>query len=495
MLVKFDARTIIDATAGRLLSGGISEESGSICSSIEELKKGQWFIALPEARIDGHDQLQEAIDAGAIGCIVVDNRRYPFLAPGSQAQAGETNETDLRIGFPLIGVPSTLHAYYQLANFVRRKIDPKVIAITGSAGKSTTRDMFCSIISLTHRVHSSESNRTDSRGLAKTLLEMPETTEVLVVEFSQRGRGQIAWLAAGIAPDIAVITNIGLAHLETLGSIENIAAAKCEILESLNIESGLAILGDENRLLRERVDLVFAGGRILTFTEGEIEVVGVKPASTLFALSSSDTLFDLNSHGTAYLRDAWCAIACAREFGLPDHKIAEGLRRYDPSRGRGNKSIGKNGALIIDESYSANPDSVRATVTAFLDSRAFPQSRKFVVLGAMQELGEASDGIHAKLGHWLSTQSFEALITIGESAAAVVRGVKGSNFRTVASTNAIEAYRILVGTIDEETSVLVDGSDCSELRLLIQLLTAADGDIVVTDKIERSKFRTQGNQL
>ncbi len=488
MLVKFDAQTIIDATAGRLLSGVITEESGSICSNIQELSRGQWFIALPEARTDGHDQLQEAIDAGAIGCIVVDNRRYPFVANPSRANSGKSNDTDLRIGIPLIGVPSTVHAYYQLANLVRRKVDPKVIAITGSSGKSTTRDMFCSIISLAHRVHSSKSNRTDSKGLAKTLLEMPETTEVLVVELAQRGRGQIAWLAAAIAPDIAVITNIGPAHLETLGSIENIAAAKCEVLESLSVESGLAILGDESRLLRERLELVFAGGRVLSFSEGEIEVVGVKPASTLFVLSGSDTLFDLNSHGTAYLRDAWCAIACARQLGMADHKVAEGLRRYDPLRGRGNKSIGRNGALIIDESYSANPDSVRATVTAFLDSRAFPQPRKFVVLGAMEELGEASEGFHVKLGEWLSNQSFEALITIGESASAIVRGVRGSNVKTFASINAIEAYRILGETIDDETSVLVDGSDCSELRLLIELLTAADGEIQLTDKIERSKF-------
>jgi UDP-N-acetylmuramyl pentapeptide synthase len=103
-------------------------------------------------------------------------------------------------------------------------------------------------------------------------------------------------------------------------------------------------------------------------------------------------------------------------------------------------------------------------------------------------LGEASEGFHVKLGEWLSNQSFEALITIGESASAIVRGVRGSNVKTFASINAIEAYRILGETIDDETSVLVDGSDCSELRLLIELLTAADGEIQLTDKIERSKF-------
>ncbi|MDP3509477.1 MAG: UDP-N-acetylmuramoyl-tripeptide--D-alanyl-D-alanine ligase [Candidatus Melainabacteria bacterium] len=473
--MKFDAIGIMEAIGGRLLSGSLTKELGSICSDIKDLQRGQWFIALPDDRTDGHDLLHEAFDRGAIGCIVVDNRRYPFLDVESQ--------NSLPI---LIGVPSTLHAYYQLAILSRKIINPKVIAITGSSGKSTTREMLCNILSIAYKTHAAETSRPDARGLAKKLLELPDSTEVLVVELSQRGRGQIAWLAAGMSPDIAVITNIGLAHLETLGSIENIAAAKCEILESLSLETGLAIIGDENDLLTERANLVFAGGRISTFTQADIEVVGVKPNSTLFVISGSDTLFDLNSHGVAYLRDAWCAINCARQLGLPDYKIAEGLRRYDPERGRGNKTVGRNGATIVDESYSANPDSVRSSVCAFLDTRAFPQLRKFIVLGAMLELGEASADIHAKLGQWLSTQSFECLITIGETAAQITRGANGANFKAFASINAIEAYRLLAATVDENTSVLIDGSDCPELRLLVQLLTAADADVQIIDKISKT---------
>ncbi len=455
MAIRFTAQEILAATNGRLVSGEISELSGSICATLEELEPGQWFIALPETQRDGHDYLSDAIHRGAIGCVVVDRRRYPFSAPGST----------------LIAVPSTLQAYYELAKFARQQINPKVIAVTGSSGKSTTRDMCSSILSKAFRVHRSTSNSPDARSFAKTVLAMPNETDVLVVELSQRGRGQISWLATGLSPDIAVITNVGLAHLETLGSLENIAAAKCELLESMSLDAGVAIIGDENRRLLERADVVFGNGRVLVFNDRDLEEIGVKPETTVFVVSGSDTLFEVRAHGSAYLRDAWCAIMCGREMGLLDHEIGECLRRYEPPRGRGNKIVGKSGALIIDESYSATPDSVRAAVAAFLDKRAVPHPRKYIVLGGMEELGEASDGIHAKLGQWLSELSFTGLVTIGEAAAHIVRGMRNAAFETATCGNAIEAYKLLAANLDEKTSVLVDGSDSSDLRSMIELLT------------------------
>lgn len=474
MSVKFTAEAIINATGGRLVSGEISELSGSICADLNQLQAGQWFVALPSAQTDGHDQLEDALARGALGCVVVDRRRYPFAPPGAT----------------LIAVPSSLQAYYELAKIARRQINPKVIAITGSSGKSSTRDMCTSILSLGMRVHASSRNRPDARSLAENVLAMPETTEVLVVELSQRGRGQISWLAAWLVPDICVITNIGLAHLETLGSIQNIAAAKCELLESLCLESGLAILGDTNSHLLERASVVFGGGRALIFNDG-LEEVCVKPENTLFALSGSDTLFEISAHGSAYLRDAWCAIMCAKDFGMPDHKIAEGLRRYEPPRGRGNKIVAKSGALIYDESYSATPDSVRAAITAFLDKRAVPHPRKYIVLGEMQELGEASDGIHAKLGQWLSSLSFDGLITIGEAAAHIVRGVRNAPFETLACVNANDAYKAISAKLDEKTSVLVDGSDAPDLRSVISLLVTGEVDAPRENVVRHDLKRTR----
>lgn len=459
MSVEFTAESIIHATGGRLVSGKISELSGSICADLNELQAGQWFVALPSTQTDGHDHLEDALARGALGCVVVERKRYPF-AP--------------RVA-TLIAVPSSLQAYYELAKIARRQINPKIIAITGSSGKSSTRDMCTSILSIGLRVHASSCNRPDARSLAETILAMPETTEVLVVELSQRDRGQISWLASWLEPDISVITNIGLAHLETLGSIENIAAAKCEILESLCLETGVAIIGDPNNHLLDRAAVVFGGGRALIFNDG-LEEVCVKPENTLFALSGSGTLFEISAHGSAYLRDAWCAIMCARNLEMHDHKIAEGLRRYEPPRGRGNRIVAKSGALIYDESYSATPDSVRAAVTAFLDKRAVPHPRKYIVLGEMQELGEASDGIHFKLGQWLSSLSFDGLVTIGEAAAHVLRGVRNAQFETHACANANDAYKMLSARLDEKTSVLVDGSDALDLRSVIALLVTCEID-------------------
>lgn len=350
---KFTASEILNVCHGNVIRGVPSDERAPICSDISVLGPGEWFLALPSTKTDGHDHLGEATARGALGCIVLNGRSYTFAHPDAL----------------LIGVSSTLQSLYALASAARKSVNPKVVAITGSSGKSTTKDMCCAILGRNSRVWTTDQGNPDSRGLAGTLLAMPVNTEILITELSQKGRGQIAWLSAGLNPDIAVITNVGLAHLETLGTLENIAAAKCEILEGVNRESGLALLGDTAQSLVERVSQVFSGGRCLIYDDTEIEEIAVTPETTVFSLSGSDVLFQLYAHGSGYLRDAWCAITCARSFGMADAEIAEGLRHYIPPRGRGSRLVGSEGALIIDESYSATPDSVRAAVNAFLDRR------------------------------------------------------------------------------------------------------------------------------
>ncbi len=451
MTAIFNTSSLLKLTGGRLISGIAFEKQGSVCADINELSAGQWFIALSDSQADGHDQLEQAYRLGAIGCIVQARRRYPFAHPDSK----------------LIGVDNPLHAYLELAREARIRINPKVVAITGSSGKSTTRDMCCSVASIRFQVHSSSTNRPDARGLAKTLLAMPDDTEVLVVELSQRGRGEIAWLATAAEPDIAIITNVGLAHLDTLGSIENIAAAKCELLEALDVLTGTAILGESNPSLVRRAKKIFDSHKILIHQDCDMEEIAVTPENTLFGIDDSESLFEVKTHGQGYLKDAWCAIVCGRSLGISDHHIAEGLRRYVPRAGRGNRLTGPNGALIIDESYSATPESVRAAVGAFLDKRAVPMARKFIVLGDMAELGETSASIHATLGHWLSDCDFDGLFTIGEQTAHVVQGLQNHKFQTFVCDDATEVYRLLTPLLDASTAVLVDGSDSYALRALL----------------------------
>lgn len=454
MNAKFTADEILEATSGQIVSGTKDDKSGSICSNIDELEAGQWFLAVPEPHRDGHDALKEAAEKGAIGAIVVRRRRYPFAAPDAL----------------MLGVDSTLQAYYQLARLALKRIKPKVIAITGSSGKSTTRDMLKSILSLRYKVHTSSTNKPDGRNLARTILSMPEDTEVLVVELAQKGRGQISWLGSMIEPDIAIITNIGQAHLDTLGSMENVAQAKCELLETINAHTGIAILGDQNHHLVRRAQVVLDGAPMFIFDENDIDELAVTPEHTIFA-SRQNTLFELQAHGSAYLRDAWCAITCAKQLLMSEHQAAEGLRRYVPPTGRGNRMKVINDGLLIDESYSATPDSVRAAVSAFLDRRAVPSARKFIVLGAMDDLGESSDSLHRKLGSWLSAQTFEGLLLLGENTKHIKLGLEGCDFEVHSCHKASEVMSFLEKTIDQSTAILVDGSDSPELRTLVHGLT------------------------
>ncbi|MBX9695499.1 MAG: UDP-N-acetylmuramoyl-tripeptide--D-alanyl-D-alanine ligase [Cyanobacteria bacterium] len=451
--VTFTAEQILATCGGRIIQGPLREGAGAICGDIAILRTGDWFIALPSTRSDGHDELAEATARGALGCIVVDGRSYSFASNDSV----------------LIGVASTIQAYHLLAAAARNIVNPKVIAITGSSGKSTTRDMCQAIVSKQYRVHTT-SQVPVVRGLANILLNMHAETQVLIAELAQKGRGEIGWLSAQLRPDTAVITNIGLAHLETLGSLANIAAAKCELLEGVDKDRGLAVLGDAGQELMERASRVFNGGRCLVFDDRNIEEVAVTPETTVFALNGSDVLFEIRAHGIGYLRDAWCAIVSARSLGMQDSDIAEGLRGYSPPPGRGNRIIGNSGVLIIDESYSATPDSVRAAVSAFLDNRAVPRSRKFLVLGGLQELGEAGDGIHADLGRWLSDKTFDALITVGEEAEAIVRGVRNGSFETYRCSDASEVCAVLTPYLNEHAAVLVDGSDFEQLEKLVDCL-------------------------
>ncbi len=456
MAQKFTADDILNICHGKVMRGVLPSEGGTICWDISLLQPGQWFLALPSSKSDGHDFLGEAGDCGAIGCIVLEGHTVTFA------------HSDML----LIGVPSTLHSLYLLASAARQSINPKVVAITGSSGKSTTKDMCRSILSQAYRVYTTDQGSPDSRNLAVTLLSMPVDTQILIVELSQNGRGQIAWLSAGLKPDIAVITNVGLAHLETLGSVENIAAAKCEILEGARRDTGLAVLGDAGQSLVERVSQVFSGGRCQIYNANASEEIAVTPETTVFSLTGSDVLFQLHAHGSGYLRDAWCAISCARELGMSDAKIAEGLGQYAPPCGRGSRLVGSEGALIIDESYSATPDSVRAAVSAFLDDRAVPQSRKFIVLSHMQELGEASDSIHNQLGVWLSDRNFTALLTIGQEAESILKGVRNPHFVTYRCPDSTHVINVLRSSLNSDTAILVDGSNSEELRKVIGGLLA-----------------------
>jgi UDP-N-acetylmuramoyl-tripeptide--D-alanyl-D-alanine ligase len=457
---EFTGDEIMQLCEGRLAAGLMPDDAGAVCTDTRAIGEGQWYLALSGERFDGHDFLGDAFSAGAIGAIVEERPNYPI---GNQQ-------------FPLIAVEDTLVAYHRLATNWRKRIRPYVIGVTGSSGKTTTKEMIAAVLQTDFRVWKSSANENNEFGVPKTILAMPDDTQALVVEMAMRGAGQIDLLAACAQPDAGVITNAGVAHLELLGSLENIAAAKSELLKHLNKERGVAIIGQPVERLLTAARRVFPG-RTLTLNESDIEIVETTDSATRFKVAGHDTVFEVKAHGYPLIADAWCAITAGLQMKMTEKAIAKGLGEFAPVSGRGNKLIADNGALVVDETYNANPESVKASVLGFLDERAFPYPRKLLVLGELAELGPTGHELHRELGVWLKdrstvAQSLEALITVGSTARHIADGAEGAKFEVIAASDQAEAEKILRPRLTADACVLIKGSHCANLDRMVSRLVS-----------------------
>ncbi len=458
MPATFDAKQILDLTEGRLAQGMLPEGSGRISTDTRSLDEGDWYLALPGEKFDGHDFLGDAFARGARGTIVAERPSYPI---GSQT-------------FPLLAVRDPVAAYQALARSWRKRVNPRVIGITGSSGKTTTKEMCAAVFAAGFRTHKSQANENNEIGVPKTILAMPVDTQVLVVEMAMRARGEIAALAATALPDLGIITNVGVAHLGPLRSIENIIAAKCELLAALSTENGVAIIGKPADDLLAHARTVFKG-KMLVFDPAGLREIEVTPEHTVFELDSpaggqKGSRFVVRAHGLAQLQDAWCAIMAGRQSALDDETIAAGLSSYQTVTGRGNRLVSEFGAVIVDEAYNGNPESVRASVLSFVDSRVFPQPNKYVVLGELAELGEQSRELHRDLGKWLSGINLTALITVGPVARDIADGAAQAKFEVVSCRDQQEAEQVLRSRLSHDSSVLIKGSHCAALDKLVARL-------------------------
>ncbi len=454
MTAVFSGEEIMHVCKGRLASGLMSDLVGPLVSDTRLVAEGDWYIAFAGDKFDGHDFLGDAFSAGAAGAIVVERPNYPI---GSQQ-------------FPLIAVEDTLEAYHALARNWRKRIGPKVLGITGSSGKTTTKEMAAAIFSHSRRCHFSAKNENNEFGVPKTLLSMPDDTQVAVIEMAMRGLGQIEQLAKCSLADIGIITNAGTAHIELLGSKENIAKAKCELLQHLKPERGVAILGSNDAHLVKQAKSVFSG-KMHVFDAHNVEILGADTEFTRFKLNDAEQVFEVRAHGLPLISDAWCAIIAARELGLSDGEIADGLKQFKAVLGRGNKLRTESGALVIDETYNANPESVRAAVAALGEISAYPQARKIVVVGDLLELGDQGPALLRELGEWLKTSKINLLLTVGSLARHVYEGAHTASFEVVHCQDMHVAEHELSSRLDSDTCVLIKGSRGARLDKLVSALT------------------------
>lgn len=361
-----------------------------------KLTEGAFFVPL-QGENDGHKFIQSAIDNGAVAAF--------WSAPLETAPAD----------FPVIQVEDTLKALQDLAKYYLELVAPKVVGITGSNGKTTTKDMTEAVIRSKFRVHKTKGNFNNHIGLPLTILDMPEDTEVVILEMGMNHAGEIELLSKLAQPDIAVITMIGESHIEHLGSREGIAAAKMEIIAGLK-EDGTLIYPGEEPLLTELVKVLAPKQRI---TFGTAKSNNIYPAEiesgmyeTKFTTNvAPESKCSIPVLGTYNVNNAMAALMVGFTLGISVEVAAPELAKFNLTKNRTEWLAGMNNSMILNDAYNANPTAMKAVLDNF--SELENAGKKIVVLGDMLELGVQSSELHASVAQHISPQLVEEVFLFG----------------------------------------------------------------------------------
>ncbi|MCK8827137.1 UDP-N-acetylmuramoyl-tripeptide--D-alanyl-D-alanine ligase [Natroniella acetigena] len=422
----------------------------NISTDTRTLQPGDLFIALIGENFDGHQFVADAFQKGAKAAIV-------------------SREIDSKQ--PLIKVEDTTVALQELARYYRKKFAIPVVAVTGSTGKTTTKDMVAAALTKRYKVLKTAGNFNNEIGLPLTLFRLDSTFDAVVVEMGMRGLGQIEQLTQIAEPNVGIVTNIGVTHIELLKSIERIAQAKSELISNLN-DNGIAILnGDDDRV--RNMD---------SLTQGEVITYGLNKynkvrATNIKSLEEDGIEFDLIIDRESYSEKifiptpgkynvynalAAISVGIALEFELKDIKI--GLKELKLTEMRNEILESESGFKIINDTYNANPTSMKAALNT-LDEIA--NKRKIVVLGDMLELGEIAEKEHNKLGWLVANKKVNYLVTVGKLASEIANGAEENGMKQeniFSYSNKDVALKKILKIIKANDTILVKGSRGMELE-------------------------------
>jgi UDP-N-acetylmuramoyl-tripeptide--D-alanyl-D-alanine ligase len=415
-------------------------------------RDGALFVGLAGENVDGGRFAGAALQAGAWGVLTT-----PEHANGL---ADETDGAVLLADDPLKSLQT-------LATAWRRELGAQVIGVTGSTGKTSTKDLLLALLTPHKRTVASRANFNTEIGLPLEILNAPEGTEVLVLEMGMRGKGQIAELAEIAEPDVAVIVSIGPVHLELLGSIEAIAATKAELIAALPPNGTAVIPAGEHLLdphLRNDVAIVTFG------PDGDVRLAASEPDRVTIDAQGEEVTLEV-PFTQAHLRsNLLAAVAAARAVGVtPNGRVELAL-----TKGRGQRYITPNRVTVIDDCYNANPISMRAALDDLKDTAAAGDSaRRLAVLGDMLELGPQEREYHARLGEEATAAGVDVLVTVGPLAASIADRFHGET-HTVA--DAAEAAKVVPELLAPGDVVLVKASRGVGLELVCKALGAREDD-------------------
>ncbi|WP_017299180.1 UDP-N-acetylmuramoyl-tripeptide--D-alanyl-D-alanine ligase [Nodosilinea nodulosa] len=421
----------------------------NITTDTRDLRENALFIALVGDRFDGHRFVEQAIANGAIAAVVERGKHLPHL--------------------PCLPVANTLTAYQDLGHWWRTQQPASIVAITGSVGKTTTKELIAAALSTQGRVHKTQANYNNDIGVPKTLLQLRPEHDFGVVEMGMRGPGEIARLARIAVPDIAVITNVGTAHIGRLGSEQAIANAKCELLAELP-NHGIAVLNYDNARLMATAKTVWAG-RTITF--------GLEGGEVQGHLLNGETLevqgvrLPLPLAGRHNALNLLAAIAVMQALDLNWRVLSAGLH-VDLPGGRARQMALPNDIVLLDETYNAGVESMTAALHLLAET---PGQRRIAVLGTMKELGEQSVALHRQVGQVVSQLGLDSLLTLADSpeAVALAEGAKGVETVAFSDHNSLANY--LLKVLQPGDRVLLKASRSVALDQVVDRLAACLGPL------------------
>ncbi|SDY60735.1 UDP-N-acetylmuramoyl-tripeptide--D-alanyl-D-alanine ligase [Thermoactinomyces sp. DSM 45892] len=382
----------------------------SVSTDTRSLQQGALYVPLVGDRFNGHQFLSQAIEAGAV------------VALWNELEPIPEGFCDI----PLIVVPDTLTALQQMAKKYREEIAIPVVGITGSNGKTTTKDLVAAVLGQVFRVHKTAGNLNNHIGVPLTLLSIPEETEIAIVEMGMNHVGEISLLSQLAMPQVAIVTNIGESHIAHFGSREGIADAKLEIIDGLSSNGTLIYDGDES-LLAEKVRKIPQTQIRIGWKEKndemplDIEMLGTKG----FTFQSKQThhRYHLSLLGRHNIVNACYAIAVGRFFHMSEEQIAQGLLHVGLTGMRLEMITAKNGMPIINDCYNASPTSMKAAIRLLQEME--PTKEKWALLGDIRELGdEWEESYHRELGAYVIEKGIHKLFTVGDRGKWIAEGAQ-----------------------------------------------------------------------
>ena len=443
--------TIAHWSGAELLAGDPAALAGNVCTDSRALKAGDLFVALVGENFDGHSFVPEAARRGAVGVIVAE-------APA-----------ELPRGFAVLRVPDTLRALQELSANYRRSLSLQVVGITGSNGKTSTKDLTASVLAEHFQITKTEGNLNNHIGLPLTMLRARRTDQIGVFEMGMNHPGEIAPLAAMTAPDVAIITNIGMAHIEFMGSREAIALEKGMLAEALQ-PSGALILSAHDEFsasiaARTKADAIFVG-----IGTGDVCASDLRPhfSGTRFCLHADGHTVEaeLPVPGDHMVQNALLAVAAGRVFGLSLEECAEGLAKLKLTKGRLEHKVIR-GIQILDDTYNANPDSVTAALHTLACMPA--AGRRIAVLGRMGELGESAEQGHRMVGEAAVREHIDCVVGVGDETQWITETAwRGGVEKVMKVETTDEATKMLRQYARPGDLVLIKGSRSARMERIVE---------------------------